>query len=63
MNYRAVNARSKKDIYLLLLIFKILEQLGKIKVFTKFNVRNAFHCHGEDQVGTEAKLTAITVVI
>jgi hypothetical protein len=43
VDYRAVNARSKKNIYPLPLIFKTLEQLGKAKVFTKLNVRNAFY--------------------
>jgi hypothetical protein len=43
MNYRAMNARSKKNVYPLPLIFKTLERLGKIKIFTKLDVRNAFH--------------------
>jgi hypothetical protein len=43
MDYRAVNARSKKDVYLLPLISKTLERLGKAKIFTKLDVRNAFH--------------------
>jgi hypothetical protein len=43
VDYRAVNARSKKDVYLLPLISEILKQLGKAKIFTKLNVRNAFH--------------------
>jgi hypothetical protein len=43
VDYRAMNARSKKDVYPLPLIFKTLKQLDKTKIFTKLNVRNAFH--------------------
>jgi hypothetical protein len=43
VDYREVNARSKKDVYPLPLISETLERLGKAKVFTKLNVRNAFH--------------------
>jgi hypothetical protein len=43
MNYRAMNARSKKDVYPLLLISETLDRLGKAKLFTKLDVRNAFH--------------------
>jgi hypothetical protein len=43
VNYRAINARLKKNVYLLLLIFEIFDRFGKIKLFTKFDVRNAFH--------------------
>jgi hypothetical protein len=43
MNYQAVNARLKKDIYPLPLIFDILDRFGKAKLFTKLDVRNAFH--------------------
>jgi hypothetical protein len=43
VNYRAVNARSKKDIYPLPLISETLERFKKAKLFTKFDVRNAFH--------------------
>jgi hypothetical protein len=43
VNYRAMNARLKKNIYPLPLIFEILDRLKKAKLFTKFDVRNAFH--------------------
>jgi hypothetical protein len=43
VNYRAMNARSKKDVYPLPLIFEILDRLRKAKLFTKLDVRNAFH--------------------
>jgi hypothetical protein len=38
-----MNARSKKDVYPLPLISETLERLGKAKIFTKLDVRNAFH--------------------
>jgi hypothetical protein len=38
-----MNARSRKDIYPLPLISETLERLGKAKLFTKLDVRNAFH--------------------
>jgi hypothetical protein len=43
VNYRAINARLKKDIYPLPLIFKTFDRFGKVKLFTKLDVRNAFH--------------------
>jgi hypothetical protein len=43
VNYRAINARLKKDVYPLLLISETLDRLGKAKLFTKLDVRNAFH--------------------
>jgi hypothetical protein len=43
VNYRAINARSKKNVYPLLLIFETFDHFGKTKLFTKFDVRNAFH--------------------
>jgi hypothetical protein len=43
VNYQAINARLKKDVYLLPLIFEIFDRFGKAKLFTKFDVRNAFH--------------------
>jgi hypothetical protein len=43
VNYRAINARSKKDMYLLPLIFETFNRFGKAKLFIKFDVRNAFH--------------------
>jgi hypothetical protein len=43
VNYRAMNARSKKDVYPLPLIFEILDRFRKTKLFTKLDVRNAFH--------------------
>jgi hypothetical protein len=38
-----MNARLKKDVYPLRLIFEILDRFGKAKLFTKLDVRNAFH--------------------
>jgi hypothetical protein len=43
VNYRAINARLKKNVYPLPLIFEILDRLRKAKLFTKLDVRNAFH--------------------
>jgi hypothetical protein len=43
VDYRAVNARLKKDAYPLPLISETLDRLGKAKLFTKLDVRNAFH--------------------
>jgi hypothetical protein len=43
VNYRAINARSKKDMYPLPLISETLDRFRKIKLFTKLDVRNAFH--------------------
>jgi hypothetical protein len=43
MDYQAMNARSKKNAYPLPLIFETLDRLKKAKLFTKLEVRNAFH--------------------
>jgi hypothetical protein len=43
VNYRIMNARSKKNAYLLPLISETLDRFKKAKLFTKLNVRNAFH--------------------
>jgi hypothetical protein len=43
VNYRAMNARSKKDIYPLPLIFETFDRFKKAKLFTKLDVRNIFH--------------------
>jgi hypothetical protein len=43
VNYRAINARLKKDVYPLPLIFETLDRFRKAKLFTKLDVRNAFH--------------------
>jgi hypothetical protein len=43
MDYRAINARLKKNVYPLPLISETLDRLGKIKLFTKLDVRNTFH--------------------
>jgi hypothetical protein len=43
VNYRAINARLKKDVYPLPLIFETLDRFGKAKLFTKLDVRNTFH--------------------
>jgi hypothetical protein len=38
-----MNARSKKNIYLLPLIFETFDRFGKAKLFTKLDVHNAFY--------------------
>jgi hypothetical protein len=43
VDYRAMNARLKKDVYPLPLIFETLDRFRKAKLFTKLDVRNAFH--------------------
>jgi hypothetical protein len=43
VNYRTMNARLKKDVYPLPLIFEIFDRFRKAKLFTKLNVRNIFH--------------------
>jgi hypothetical protein len=43
INYRAINARLRKDVYPLPLIFETLDRFRKAKLFTKLDVRNAFH--------------------
>jgi hypothetical protein len=43
VDYRAINARSKKNVYPLPLISETLDRLRKAKLFTKLDVRNAFH--------------------
>lgn len=43
MDYRALNAITKKDRYPLPLIHKTLNQIGKAKWFTKLDVSVAFH--------------------
>jgi hypothetical protein len=43
MNYRAVNARLKKNVYPLPLISETLDRLKKAKLFIKLDVRNIFH--------------------
>jgi hypothetical protein len=43
VNYRAINARSKKNAYPLPLISETLDRFEKAKLFTKLDVRNTFH--------------------
>jgi hypothetical protein len=43
VNYRTMNARSKKDVYPLPLIFETFDRFEKAKLFTKLDVRNTFH--------------------
>jgi hypothetical protein len=43
VNYRAINARSKKNVYPLPLISEIFDRFRKAKLFTKLDVRNTFH--------------------
>jgi len=43
INYRKLNVLTKKDQYPLPLIKETLSRLGKAKVFTKINIRQAFH--------------------
>ena len=43
MDYRALNTIIKKDCYSLSLIHKTLNQINKVKWFTKLNVSAAFH--------------------
>jgi hypothetical protein len=43
VNYQKLNAITRKDQYLLLLINELLEQLSKAKIFTKINICQGFH--------------------
>ena len=43
VNYRKLNALTKKDAYPLLLIAEIIARLKKAIVFTKIDIRQAFH--------------------
>jgi Reverse transcriptase (RNA-dependent DNA polymerase) len=43
INYRKLNALTRKDRYPLLLINKTLARLRKTKIFTKLDIRQAFH--------------------
>jgi hypothetical protein len=43
VNYRVINARLKKNVYPLPLIFETLDRFGKAKLFIKLDVRNTFH--------------------
>jgi hypothetical protein len=43
VDYRKLNAITKKDQYPLPLIDKLLEQLSKAKIFTKIDIRQGFH--------------------
>jgi len=44
VDYRKLNAISKRDQYLLLLIDETLACIAKAKVFTKIDIHQAFHC-------------------
>ena len=44
IDYRKLNKMSCKDRYLLPLIDELLAQISKAKVYTKLDVRQAFHC-------------------
>jgi len=43
VNYRGLNRIMKKDYYLLPLIYEILQNISKVKWFTKLNVISAFY--------------------
>jgi len=43
VDYRGLNKLTKKDRYLLLLIYETLRNIGKAKWFTKLNVVAAFY--------------------
>jgi hypothetical protein len=43
MNYRKLNARTRKNIYPLPLIGKALERISRTRVYIKLNIRQAFH--------------------
>jgi hypothetical protein len=44
IDYRQLNALTKKDQYPLPLIIKTLDWLANLLIFTKLNVRYAFNC-------------------
>lgn len=44
INYKEFNAKIKKNVYSLLLIGEILERFSIVKVFTKLDIRQIFHC-------------------
>jgi hypothetical protein len=43
MNYRELNARTRKNTYFLPLIKKTLERFSRARVYTKLNIRQAFY--------------------
>jgi hypothetical protein len=43
MDYRKLNARTRKNTYLLPLIGKILERISRARVYTKLNIRQTFN--------------------
>jgi hypothetical protein len=43
MNYRKLNARIRKNTYFLPLIEEILKRINRARVYTKLNIRQAFH--------------------
>ena len=44
INYRKLNKIRVKNNYLLLLIIETLNKLNNIKIFSKFNIKNTYHC-------------------
>lgn len=43
VDYRSLNKVTKKNCYLLPLIFGLLEQFGRAKIFTKIGLRGAYN--------------------
>ena len=43
VDYKRLNELTKKDAYLILLIAETLAQLKDAKIFTKIDIRQAFH--------------------
>ena len=44
IDYQKLNQLTQKDRYLIPLLDKTLARLGRAKVFTKLDIRQAFHC-------------------
>jgi hypothetical protein len=43
VNYRKLNARTRKNTYFLPLIEKILERISRARIYTKLYIRQAFY--------------------
>ena len=43
IDYRQLNSITKKDRYLLLLILKIQDRIGNVKIFLKIDLRQAYY--------------------
>jgi hypothetical protein len=43
VDYRKLNALSRKDVYPLPLIQEVFQRIGKAKIFTKLDIRQGFH--------------------